>query len=353
MTSRLRSFSILAVLALAACAEPPTQQQVAPLAALPGSLANVSAAPASEENGSVSSILGDLNAQLASSGAKVRIAKAELILDGKEWDGVSSSIIFANDRARGFGAEWVKGDPRRDGREGVNYAFGSNRSVFPRVVNPDGSFRLATLAELDARIEEGMAAWRDKQCSAKPITRVAIPAGTDPDFLDELINSLPVSGNYRQPADIVQAGWMPSQFFRNFAGVAGNNILGVTFTFIFVDGDSDGDGFDDVPTDIDGNGKADIGLSEIFYNARFIWTDAGRPGFVDFYSIITHESGHSLGLAHFGKIFVTKKATEDGVIFLSEVKFAPRAMMNAVYFTGRSELAGTDNSSFCQIWASK
>ncbi len=35
------------------------------------------------------------------------------------------------------------------------------------------------------------------------------------------------------------------------------------------------------------------------------------------------------------------------------MKFAPYAMMNAVYLAGRNELAGTDHSSFCQIWASK
>ena len=55
-------------------------------------------------------------------------------------------------------------------------------------------------------------------------------------------------------------------------------------------------------------------LVEIYYNPSFIWTNRGTPGgFIDFYSVITHETGHGLGLAHFGKVFVTKKDAADGI----------------------------------------
>ena len=74
-----------------------------------------------EDQGTVSPLLGQMNASLAASGARMRIAKAELIVDPKTWDG-TSTIIFANDRARGIGAEWVEGDFRREGRVGVGYA---------------------------------------------------------------------------------------------------------------------------------------------------------------------------------------------------------------------------------------
>lgn len=37
---------------------------------------------------------------------------------------------------------------------------------------------------------------------------------------------------------------------------------------------------------------------------------------------------------------------------LDAIKYAPKAIMNAVYVTGREEILGTDHSSFCQIWAS-
>ncbi len=66
---------------------------------------------------------------------------------------------------------------------------------------------------------------------------------------------------------------------------------------------------------------------------------------------MTHETGHALGLGHFGKVFVTKHAAADG-IQIADIKYAPYAIMNAIYVTGRNEIAGTDHSSFCQIWSS-
>jgi hypothetical protein len=67
---------------------------------------------------------------------------------------------------------------------------------------------------------------------------------------------------------------------------------------------------------------------------------------------MTHETGHSLGLGHFGKLFVTKHDAADGRITISDIKYAPYAIMNAAYVDGRNEIAGTDHSSFCQIWSS-
>jgi hypothetical protein len=107
-----------------------------------------------------------------------------------------------------------------------------------------------------------------------------------------------------------------------------------------------------VNTDINGDGKLDTGLAEIYYNPTFRWTNRGAPNAIDFFSVITHETGHSVGLAHFGKLFVTKKDAADG-IQIADIKFAPKALMNAAYVTGRDEIRGTDNGSFCQIWASK
>jgi hypothetical protein len=309
------------------------------------------AATNNTEASEVSPILAALNGQLAASGAKVRIAKAELLMDGANWNGATSTIIFASDRARGIGSEWVPGDPRRDGRIGVTYAVGSNHAAQPTTRDPDGSnAHLVSFAQLDTQIEEALSAWRAQSCSA-PIARVAVAAGTDPDQLDEYFRGLPESPNYVQPADIVEAGWQPAQFFRNIAmtpqdpqGLNGNNIIGITFTFNFVDAAGNA-------TDIDHNGKDDTGLAEIFYNNRFAWGNNAAANVVDFYSIITHETGHALGLGHFGKLFVTKHDAANG-IQLTDIKYAPYAIMNAAYVTGRNEIAGTDHSSFCQIWSS-
>jgi hypothetical protein len=305
-------------------------------------------ATGSDEASEVSPVLASMNRQLAASGAKVRIAKAELIMDGATWNGATSTLVFASDRYRGIGAEWVPGDPRRDGRVGVSYAVGSSHWG-PAATFDNGSQQLVPNAQLDAQIEEGMAAWRGQSCSA-PIARTAVAAGTDPDMLDDIFRGSAPGATYAQPADIVQGGWQPGSFFRTIAttpqdpqGLSGNNIIGITFTFVFTDANDD-------PTDIDRNGKQDVALAEIYYNARFAWTAVGAPGSVDFYSIITHETGHALGLGHFGKLFVTKHDAANG-IQLADIKYAPYAIMNAAYVTGRNEIAGTDHSSFCQVWS--
>jgi hypothetical protein len=346
--SRLVAPGALAcALALTACADEATDAPAGAVA-LEGASVLSSKAKESitiEDQGTVSSLLGQMNASLAASGSRMRVAKAELIVDPKTWDG-TSTIIFANDRGRGIGTEWVEGDPRREGRTGVSYAFDlAGRQ--PVVRNAAGGFRLATFAEVEVELERGMSAWRDETCSDAAISRVAVPTAIDPDLLDDLFNGAPeVPGRtYAQVSDIVQAGWQPSSFFRAFAGPAGDNILGVAFTFVFVDDAGE-------ITDIDRDGNEDTGLVEIYYTTRYLWTSVPDPTAIDFNAIITHETGHGMGLAHFGKLFVTRKDASDG-IQLADVKYAPRALMNAAYVDGTGTIFGTDRSSFCQIWASK
>jgi hypothetical protein len=328
-----------------ACADAPVPTTPA---MAPGTASGArAAAPASttDENYQVSPALIRLNQTLASRGANFRVDAAELRIAAKGWDGVTSTILIANNRSRLSTVEWVKGDPRRDGRVGVTWAFGSNTGTDPFVRDADGSnIHQATKAEQLAHIQEAVNAWSGLACSSKPITEVAVPAGTDPDYLDEYFAGNPAgSPNYLQPADIVEAGWQPLSFFLTVGGPDGVNILGVTFSFIFVDQSGNA-------TDIDRDGRADRALSEIYYNDAYWWGN-GSPNVVDFYSILTHETGHALGLGHFGKVFVTKNDAADG-LQISDIKYAPYAMMNAVYVTGRNELAGTDNSQFCQLWAS-
>lgn len=290
-----------------------------------------------------SPIVDAMNARLDASGSNLRVAQIDLIWDARHYDAASPTVLIANNRTHKLNYLWVSGDSRRDGRVGVTYAvsphltttgFGFNLPVAPTFVS-------WSQAQLDARIEESMSAWRSESCSDAPIERVAVPAGVNPDVYDELVLGGSLA-TYQQVSDIVQGGWEVPAFFDAFGPGGGDGIIGIAITFIFEDDE-------DNPTDIDGDGRFDTALVELYYNAGFFWNDAGT-GAVSFYSIITHETGHALGLAHFGKVFVTKKDAADGLT-VSDVKYAPKALMNAVYVTGRDEIAGTDRASFCQIWA--
>jgi hypothetical protein len=296
----------------------------------------------------VNRALAKIDARLAARGAKYRFAQAEVIYAAKGYEAQSATVIIANDRSHQLAPQWVEGDPRRDGRVGITYAVDPelqiliNGTLFPLIENGAG-LRVATQAELDGYIEEAMQAWRDRKCSDAPIERVAVAAGTDPDLADQLLLGQAPNANYVQPADLVQAGWQPPAFFDAIAPDGSDFILGATFTFIFTDDDGN-------PTDIDGNGRADVALKEIYYTPSFLWTNRGAPTGIDFFSVIAHETGHGLGLAHFGKVFITKKDAADG-LQIPDLKYAPKALMNAVYATGRDEITGSDNGSFCQIWA--
>jgi hypothetical protein len=348
--SLFRTGGALLLATVMACAD--SSSTVAPARApSSASLAKASSDGGGEDRVVVSPRIAEINAALANAGTNVRLAKVEM-LRSSDWNGVSSTLIVANDRVRGIGAEWVKGDPNRDGRLGVSYQV--LQATRPAVINPDrATARLATFAEVDAQVEESMAAWRNESCSEAPITRVGVPAGTDPNFVDNFFLGLPLGANYRQTADIVQSGWYPAQFFRNIATffneppASGDGIIGITFTFNWVDENG-------TPTDLDRNKKGDIALAEIYYNARFVYDNSGLVDLrvIDYFSVIAHETGHALGLSHLGKIFVTGPAQRDG-IQLADIKHAPFALMNASYIAGQSYIAGLDRSAFCQIWASR
>jgi hypothetical protein len=340
---RLRSTlaTLAGTLAVAACSSEPMVDDRGAVRASPTAPAGLAADAAV-----VSPFLTQLDADLAAAGSNLRVARAEYLVEVGDGQ-FGSQVLIASDRARGLPYEWVNRDPRRGGHSGLTYAFDPYQGREPFTRNPDGSgLRQMPFSELDPQLEDAMSAWRDRTCSDAPVDRVAVPAGTDPDLLDQFFLGSDGAGRtYQQLSDVVQAGWQNPNFFTTIAGAAGNNIIGITFSFWFVDQNGD-------PTDINGDGRLDTGLAEIYYNTRFAWGNSQAPNVVDTWHITTHETGHGFGLAHFGDVFVTRRDAANG-ISISDIKYAPRALMNAVYVTGRTDITGSDNSSFCMIWGSK
>ena len=295
------------------------------------------AADQSSDVPTYSQSLANLNVSLAAAGvSKFRIDAAELSVTSAGAN--AATTLIANDRTHRLTSQFVASDPRRGGLADLSYlvdqsdgiALGFNAAGTGVIQLPN--------AVTEPAIDRSIRRWGNAtQCPSPALTKVA-DDGTDPDVVDGLVFGDPARiGTPR--ADITQAGWLPAAFFDALTPNGSQFILGVTFTFIFVDDAGN-------PTDIDRDGAADVAFREIYYNRAFPWTAStpARPFEVDIDSVATHESGHALGLAHFGKVFIDNKGA---------LKFAPRAVMNAVYASTFFEPVGTDNASYCSVWASR
>lgn len=281
----------------------------------------LAAAAASAQD--VSPMLVQMNQKLAVQQATVRVEMAEYITAGTGPQ--LGRILYATNRGnKQLGADWVPGDPNRDGRTDITWI---NDLKDGDATGAPGPF------DTQAAIERAMDTWEDVTCSTIPLSNLG-----SYDFDFGYVQYLVYGGSAGYPgwfADITHAGWLPKAFFNAIAPPDGGNyILGVTFTFIWVDGNGD-------PTDVDGNGKQDVAFREIYYNNAFPWKIDGT---YDVETIALHESGHGLSQAHFGDIFRT---TSNG-----KLHFAPRAVMNAAYSGVQQNLTGTDNGGHCSIWAS-
>ena len=330
----MRSTSVLSAAALclvSACSDNiPVEPNTAALSAFSSRASLVSS---DAELTAINPAIENIPAELGAPAGEFVVSSAQLLYDVEAVKGASPTLILANDRMKLTAAQWVKNDPRRGGHDGLKWGYLAANVPVP-MFDPSvqGSIRAATPSELESGLVSAVGAWDARSCSSEPFTRL-------------------FPGQPGTP-DVIQVGWQPNAWFVAMFGPNGSSIIGVTLTSIFVN-----NLVDKIPTDIDGNGRPDLGQAVIVYNAGKIWADNGPLGTVDLFSIAAHETGHALGIGHFGKVFVNKKNVliENGVptISLEDIKYAPKALMNAVYVTGRSDILGTDHSSFCEIWAGR
>lgn len=202
---------------------------------------------------------------------------------------------------------WVAGDERRRAEDGrLSYLV-------------DGSWGEETASGVSAAATAGvlsraMSTWAADPCLDFEVVERAWDGG-DVTVTDFFMAGGPLGDPFA--ADVVFGGWLGADSF-----YFGPQTLAVSVTYVFVDRDSG------EPTDVDGDGRLDVALAEIYFNDSFDWTVGGAG--IDIETAALHEIGHALDLGHFGS--------------------PPAAVMNPVYNGTRRELAAIDHAGLCAVW---
>ena len=298
----------------------------------PGSASLATAPGSSNDSVAYSPMLDELRQSLLAARPGVQLASARISVfgDSAGWTGVTT--LIANNRTHVVDAQFVAGDERRHEGSDITYVVDQSDGLALSVNPTSGAVFVIGNATTEPAVDASMLTWQNSpQCVSVPVTKLADNGGNI-DLVDDIVLVRPTG---TPTADITHGGWITPTFFNRIAPSGANFILGVTFTFVFVDDAGNA-------TDVDHDGHADVAFREIYYNLNFPWSTTEGTVNVDVQSVVTHEAGHAFGLDHFGKVFIDNGGT---------IKYAPRAMMNAVYVSPFRQLTGTDNASVCQLWA--
>lgn len=306
-TPSLRFLALTMLAGTAACGDlAPTDVDRTPDFAKASSAANV----ASEQ---FHALMDDMSMLLADSDLGYQIMQVEYI----SADEVGATVLQRDVGNKRLGADFVPADARRE------WSSGGGNAITYSIDRLDGTPLVGGVSEAaaTAALDRAMATWDGLQCSE-------LSLGANPDLGLDLgivafLNGL--GGSPFVVADVMHAGFSDI----NFSG----GVIGATFTFIFIDGAGE-------PTDIDGNGLADVAFREIYYDPSWNWADDGSSN-IDIETVGLHEAGHALSQAHFGNLFLKKGA----------FSASPRAVMNAFYGGPLRSPLGTDNAGHCSNWA--
>lgn len=256
--------------------------------------------------------VGSENARLNGETEEIQLVMAEFITAPGSSE-MGRTVIFNNKGSKQMDFHFNP-DRKILGTSAMSYYIDQTRPAFS-----------LSVGESTSAIENAAMTWEGVSCSELGLYNV--PSELDSyGFIAWLYGfpSIPEA-----VADIENLGFMPAEFFDILAPGGSNYILAVTYTFRFIG-----------EPDLNGDGKIDSALKEIYYNANFNWAVDGNH--IDLETVALHEMGHGFDQTHFGTGFIKQNG---------EIQFSPRAVMNASYSGIQQDIYRTDNAGHCSIWA--